>query len=70
MLHSFFLTLPSYHLFGLSLCLDLFAPLIVSFLKALVDNTYPKEYTNNNKGSVIIELKVTFYATEKLVWTF
>jgi hypothetical protein len=50
--------------------LDLFAPLIISFLQALVDNTYPKEYTNNNKDSVVIELKVIFYATEKLVLTF
>jgi hypothetical protein len=44
----------SCHMFTLSLCLDLFAPLIVSFLQALVDNTYLKEYTNNNEGSVVI----------------
>jgi hypothetical protein len=44
-----------------------FAPLIVSFLQALVDNTYPKGYTNDNKAGVVIELKVIFYATEKLV---
>jgi hypothetical protein len=43
-----------------------FAPLIVSFLQALVDNTYPKGYTNDNKGGVVIELKVISYAIEKL----
>jgi hypothetical protein len=46
-----------------------FAPLIVYSYKALVDNTYPKEYTSNNEGSIDIELKDIFYATEKSVWT-
>jgi hypothetical protein len=61
--HSSFMRL----LFFLGILIGPSALLIVSFLQALVDNIYPKEYTNNNKGSVIIELKVNFYATEKLV---
>jgi hypothetical protein len=54
-------------LFFLGILIRPSAPLIVSFLQVLVDNTYPKEYTNNNMGTVVIELKVKFYATEKLV---
>jgi hypothetical protein len=54
-------------LFFLGILIGPSAPLIVSILQALVDNTYLKEYTNNNKGSVVIELKVNFYATENLV---
>jgi cellulose synthase/poly-beta-1,6-N-acetylglucosamine synthase-like glycosyltransferase len=37
---------------------------------ALVNNTYPKEYTSNNKGRVVTELKVTFYAIDKCGRTF
>jgi hypothetical protein len=33
-------------------------------------NTYLKGYTIDNEGGVVIELKVIFYATEKLVLTF
>jgi hypothetical protein len=48
------------------LSLDLVLHLLFLFCRGLVDNTYPKEYTNNNKGRVVIKLMVIFYATEKI----
>jgi hypothetical protein len=48
------------------LSLDLVLHLLILLCRGLVDNTYPKEYTNNNKGRVVIKLMVIFYAIEKL----
>jgi hypothetical protein len=47
------------------LSLDLVLHLLFLLCRGLMDNTYPKEYTNNNKGRVVIKLMVIFYATEK-----
>jgi len=35
-----------------------------------MDNTYPKEYTNNDKGIVITQLRVIFYAIKEVVLTY
>jgi hypothetical protein len=64
------LILLSCHLFVLSLCLDLLLHSLFHSYKRLVDNTYPKGYTIDNEGGVVIELKVIFYAIEKLVLIF
>ena len=55
----------------LVIVLDLLLYSLFLLYKGLVDNTYPKEYKMiQSKDSVVIEPKVTFYATEKLVLTF
>jgi hypothetical protein len=64
------LILLSCHLFVLSLCLDLLLHSLFHSCKRLVDNTYSKGYTIDNEGGIVIELKVIFYAIEKLVLTF
>jgi hypothetical protein len=55
------LILLSCHLFVLSLCLDLLLHSLFHSCKRLVDNTYPKGYTIDNEGGIVIELKVLCY---------
>jgi hypothetical protein len=65
-----FVALLSHHLFVLSLLKYVwtsYSSYLFYSCKALVDNTYPKGYTSNNKGGVVIELEAIFYATEKFV---
>jgi len=38
-----------------NLCLDLYLFLLFYPYKSLVDNTYPKEYTSNDKGIVVTQ---------------
>jgi hypothetical protein len=47
--------------------LEPLALLIVSFLQIISGHTYPKEYKSNDRGIVVTELRVSFYAIEEFI---